>query len=151
MDPHQQQLNQLDPKLKEAYERVMGIGKIPPSPPANPPVSPQSPLGQGAADTSAERVRTPLPISPIPIPPVTPASTPPNQTPATGWTSPVPPPAAAMPPVMPGKNAFGEHGFVAKKKSTVSPVIIVLGVIVFLTVYTIFWIKFFNIKVPFLP
>jgi hypothetical protein len=46
----------------------------------------------------------------------------------------------------------GTTGFVAKKQSSgVSPVLYVLGGIIFLVAYTIFWLKFFKISVPFLP
>lgn len=43
------------------------------------------------------------------------------------------------------------HGFIApKQKSKISPVIIIVGVVAFVIVYTLFWLKFFKISVPFL-
>ncbi|OGH10113.1 MAG: hypothetical protein A2152_02325 [Candidatus Levybacteria bacterium RBG_16_35_6] len=37
-----------------------------------------------------------------------------------------------------------------KKKRKVSPLIIVLGVIIFLAVYAVVWVKYFGLTVPFL-
>lgn len=43
------------------------------------------------------------------------------------------------------------HGFVApKKKSGISPLLLILGGVVFVIVYTLVWIKVFNISLPFL-
>jgi hypothetical protein len=105
---------QLDPKLKEAYDRVMGTV-------VNPPTPQQSPAHQ----------------EPIPTTPVMPAA----------------PVHAAIhheetkievqsPTTSPVK--------LPKKKGKISPLIIILGLIVFLAVYAIVWIKFFNINVPYL-
>lgn len=60
-------------------------------------------------------------------------------------------PALAVAPA--GEHGAGTptHGFVApKKKAAVSPVILIFGGIVFLLAYTIFWLKFFNVPIPFI-
>ena len=95
---------QLDPKLREAYDRVMGTVVTPP-PPANP--------------------------EPVSIPPVQPVMQQPAQT--VNVQSPTTEKAAQI-----------------KKKRKVSPLIIVLGVIIFLAVYAVVWVKYFGLTVPFL-
>jgi len=132
MDPRQQQINQLDPKLKEAYEKVMGTG--------NPPINPAAAPLQASAKADMPSLQT----GSTP-PPITPNSPPPQP----NSISFQPKPMQGTP--VGSSSPSPSHGFVAKKRSSVSPVIIVLGIIVFLLVYTLFWIKFFNIKVPFLP
>lgn len=140
MDPHQQQLNQLDPKLKEAYEKVMGKG----NPPANTNLQPNIPTTNENPNLAN--------INPIQAPePASQATTGP-------WAPPVQPGLSTPPPAFQPKpvgtlntNPLSAHGFVAKKKNTVSPAIIVIGTIVFLVVYTLFWMKFFGINIPFLP
>jgi len=48
-----------------------------------------------------------------------------------------------------GKAASGDHGFIStKKQAKISPVILIAGGIVFLLVYTLFWLKFFNVNLP---
>jgi len=88
-------LNQLDPKLKEAYERVMGT-----------PVS------------SAVRSSEP--------------QAPPHQ---ETQTSP----------------QFSTQVVINQKKKKLSPILIAASIILFFAVYTFFWIKVFNLKIPFLP
>ena len=112
---------QLDPKLKEAYDRVMGTVVTPTSP----------------AQTQA----APPPAHSEPVQPVSPPSAQPTpehlpEHPATATTM-VPSPTA-------------EKAAVVKKKRKVSPLIIGLGVIVFLAIYAVVWIKYFGLSVPFL-
>jgi len=95
MDP--QKLAQLDPKIREQYERVMGTA----IPQAS--AQPAQPLG---------------------------TTTPPQ--PQTNF---------AAPPVMPMK----------KKGSSIMPVLFAIVGIIFLIIYTLFWTKIFNVKLPFLP
>lgn len=169
MDPHQQQINQLDPKLKEAYEKVMGTGNSPLniSKPTNtiaPP--PNNPL----TESNPTIIQSVSPATPFPPPnknPVILTSSEqaiPQQAPISissnenGWVPPnqptIPPINTTMhtaTPIPQAKNVFGAHGFVAKKKTTISPVIITLMLIVFFVVYTFFCLKLFNVKLPFLP
>lgn len=165
MDP-KQQLNQLDPKLQEAYNRVMGTASnagtpasnaaspTPPAAPAQNNPQPQPPSFQPVAPTPPPT----QPVTPIPQPqtiPTPPApiqptpSTPPPQTPDTV--------AATISIGGQGLTATGgPSGFVASaqaapgKKHGVSPVILLFGALVFFLVYTLVWVKVFNLSVPFI-
>ncbi|MBI2074803.1 MAG: hypothetical protein HYT83_03145 [Candidatus Levybacteria bacterium] len=143
MDP-----KQLDPKLKEAYNRVMGTSipsPTPPSPTSNP--------------------TAPEPVVPVSTPPANPIPKP-TQSPMTNPVTPVAPQPAAQEPVMavtpepiPSQPTASVEskipisGFVApeQKKHGISPLIIVLGMLVFFVVYALFWVKFFGVSLPFLP
>jgi hypothetical protein len=91
---------QLDPKLKEAYDRVMGT-VVPPQP------APQA-----------------IPVQ--------------NQ----AQSAPAHPSAQATPPTLIPQE---KSGF-ARKKKGISPLILLLGVIVFLIIYTVVWIQIFGVK-----
>lgn len=112
----------LDPKLKEAYDRVMG-GNFNPSAPMPNPVPPK-----------AENP---------PPPPSAPAVNP------TPYSAPLATPAPAdMPPLSvmsPSTAASGEQVISTKKKSKISPIIFLLGGFVFLVIYAVVWGKIFNL------
>ncbi|HEX7042483.1 MAG TPA: hypothetical protein VF189_04490 [Patescibacteria group bacterium] len=144
MDP--KQTAQLDPKLKEAYDRVMGtpttqqVPTIPnaptvPSPQVSP--SPQDPTMPSMTQTPAPSLSPSMPASnpPLPVAPVVmPHST---ETIKIGGGNPQP---VASP-----------QGMVAKPtKKGISPVILILGAVVFLVAYTLFWVKFLNVPIPFI-
>lgn len=123
MDPKAAQT--LDPKLKEAYDRVMGA-TIPKTPSQQMP-SVDMPTPQKETENPAE-----------PMHPPAPAATP---------TQPVP---AAPTHTIPHPSS----GFVApheEKKSPVSGTLLIVAGVVFLLVYTLFWLKWFGIPLPFLP
>ncbi|MCL5438992.1 MAG: hypothetical protein M1268_03310 [Patescibacteria group bacterium] len=125
MDPKNP--SQLDPKLKEAYDRVMGTNISPSSPASQPSMStPQSPISEPAAP----QVFTP---TTSPRPQTVSASSQPQTTmvnsPSSSFVA------------KPGKAKSG--GF--------SPVLIIFGLLVFFAVYALFWVKFFGISIPFLP
>jgi hypothetical protein len=102
---------QLDPKLKEAYDRVMGTVVTPPQRPPEP--THQEPVTAPPAQPQAMAIPQPA---------------------TTIEHTPTPAPAAHT----------------EKKKGKVSPLIIALGLIVFLLIYTLVWIKYFGVPVPFL-
>lgn len=112
----------LDPKLKEVYERVMGTptaksGVIPPLPtpaPAavQPPPKPQAPAPQ------------------TPVQPTMMQATPNTSGPATSSTT-----FVAQPPAT---------------KPKISPVIIIVGGVAFFIAYVLFWLSFFGVPIPFL-
>lgn len=133
MNPNQQAL---DPKLKEAYDRVMGVGTQPTAAATQPqPVEPQA---EGARDAEGARGTA------APVQPVEPtAQAPISQSPVT--PTPMQPTEAAQAAVPETKNYVAGS---EEKKSGISPVIIGLGVFVFLIVYTLFWVRFFNIPLP---
>lgn len=122
MDPKMP--SNLDPKLKEAYERVMGTTIPKPSAPPTP-AAPSSPNPTAQIPT----------VEPTPQTPPTPAPSAAPQTMANVGTTP--------------------SAFVANpqkgKSGGISPVIIFLGLLVFFIVYALFWLKFFNVSLPFLP
>lgn len=118
MDPKKS--TELDPKLKEAYERVMGTSFTP------------------AASQTATMPPMPAQPRPTPIPQPTAAPT----------------VAAAVKPVAAIRPGGVANTFVVKKggaKSGISPILLILAGIIFFAVYTIFWVKFFNISIPGLP
>lgn len=192
MDP-KQQLSTLDPKLKEAYERVMGTSAKPTTQPQNPiattapslspsptsvpmpnlnnsnssgpfptpsintvnqsvpPASPQpmSPsLGpSGSIAQPPQMLQTPQPMSspaPTIINPGSPAPQPTTGPVKVQFNTQIGQPAQAQSP----KSGMGLQN--QKKKGSVSPVLIVVAGIVFLIAYAIFWMKVFNIPIPFL-
>lgn len=140
MDP---KLSNLDPKLQEAYNRVMSGPATPPSTGTVP--SPQQPVSPAAPAIPA-------------VPPVTPSSTPVVPTPAA------PDPAAVQP--QPQVSSFGgtiafnannagknQGTTVGVKKGggAIKTLVVGLGIIIFLLGYTVVWIYIFKLNVPFLP
>lgn len=136
MDP--QKLASLDPKLREAYQRVMGTPL--------PQVQPASPRG--------EPVQPPTPSQP-PVSEPEPAI--PQQPPLGAnnfvqMNSEVASAPTAAPPASPNFVAPATASTIAvKKKSMMMPVMIGAAALVFLAIYTLFWTKLFSLKVPFLP
>lgn len=129
-------MSDLDPKLREAYERVMGTALA-----ANP-TQPATPSQQAA----------PTPLEPAPV--QSPAQTPLNQALPTQPIPPPPPPITQQFHAEPAKSFLPSltpmvASAPATKQKLSTVVIIILGVVFFL-VYTIFWIKFFNLSVPFI-
>lgn len=166
MDP--QKLSQLDPKLRDAYQRVMGT-------PIPAPVQVQTP----PMPTPPMPDPNPVPPAPQPEPPMPPPAggpTPPIQEPSSIPT----PPEPAIPqpePSIPQQPPVAANNYVQmnsqipstpisanfsvpmpqaqtiaiKKKSGMMPLLIGASALVFLVVYTLFWTKLFNFKIPFLP
>lgn len=199
MDP--QKLSQLDPKLREAYQRVMGtqIPKVqnvpiqiqtptPPTPtpdptPAPPPQPQPEPTPLPNPPTGEDKP-TPLIEKPT-LPPSTPQSVFGSQS-ATNPQSQVPPaesnpapaggptPGPAIPtqqasnfvqmnsevastPIMaastPNFTAPPQTQTIAVKKkgNMIMPILMGIVIVVFLVIYTLFWTKIFDFKLPFLP
>lgn len=122
-------LGQLDPKLKAAYDRVMSTS-----------------VNTNTAPAAPAAAHTPSTATPPPVPTPPPAPPPPahhtplhatnlmeSTTPSTGST--------AIPKVTEPKKA----------KGGISPVILIVGGIVFFAVYTLLWVTVFKIPIPFLP
>lgn len=113
----------LDPKLKETYERVMGT--VIPNPPAQTPSdgaqAPQSkPTSEPIAPNLAAQTN-PAPIESVPSETFQPTF--------------VPPPAVSA----------QTQVFSTTKKSKISPFILVLGAIAFFIIYLIIWVKVFGL------
>lgn len=127
-------LSGLDPKLREAYERVMNG----PSPaPSGTSVPPANPL-------------TPPPVTP----PITTQTPQPEAVPAAAPLSPPPPtpvPAASSFAFNSNYQTNQRTTTVKKAGGKVSSVLIILGLVVLLVAYTFVWIYLFKLKIPFLP
>lgn len=177
MDP--QKLSQLDPKLREAYQRVMGT-QVPQ--PQVIPVQAQTPTPPPVPTPGP----TPVP-QPQPEPEPTPISTPTIEEPPTAPEPPVAPPVSEPQPAIPqpanptsppaavqSNNFMQMNSEVAaaptpdgglnfatpvqtqiiatkKKSNLLMPVMIGIASLVFIAVYTLFWTRIFNFKFPFLP
>lgn len=124
MDP--QKLSQLDPKLREAYERVMGT---PSTPDPIPPPQPIPPVEQPAIPSPTE------PIQPVA-----------SETPVTPITE----PATTNFDQMNSEAATQTQTPAVKKKNIFMSILIVLGIVVFVAIYTLIWTKIFNLRLPFL-
>lgn len=158
MDPKSS--SPLDPKLQEAYNKVMGTQIPSPAPsdttplatppqtspdiptPSMPstPISSQIPSDTTMPSSAPAEVTSAQPL-PTPEEPAAPVATPAVQATVSVGNA----------PTMSYDNATPTQGFSAdKKKMKISPVIIIIGGIVFLIVYSIVWIKVFNLQVPYI-
>lgn len=167
MDP---KLSNLDPKLKEAYDRVMN-GPAPSPVGTNSPVPPApNPVIQGTPP-SINPVQAPSPVSNFshnisPIQP--PGSFSNSQSPAApSFSGEVPninqaPPTQAINPTpainstiaFNASNAGKNQGTTPAKHGgsrSMMPILIGLGVIGLLAAYTFVWVIVFDLKLPFLP
>lgn len=161
MDP---KTTTLDPKLKEAYERIMGTTvpspaqkttpilnpQAPITPPtAKPTQTPQAPLPQAPKLQVQEVTPEPLKIStfepPPPLPPNPTPQAPSNemvQSPVFNpqknpFVNPLPPPADIM-----GQDT---NINAAKKKNNLKPIFLTLGGLIFFVIYGVVWAKVFNL------
>lgn len=174
MDP--QKLSQLDPKLREAYQRVMGTVIL--DPPTAPPAQTQTPLSPIPDPTptpvpqpAPEQTPTPQP-QPQPEPAINPQQTAVNPQPEPTLTSePSVPPQAlpkasnfvqmnsevpAAPTPAPAPNfttpaSQAQTAAIKKKGGMMMPVLFGIVGVIFVVIYTLFWTKIFNFKLPFLP
>jgi outer membrane biosynthesis protein TonB len=146
MDPKAGQI--LDPKLKEAYDRVMGASIPQAAPPAPPPVT------HTTAATPLPHMEPPKPvvdahplINPLPKEEHAAAS---SASPQSATASPTAPAPGAQPH---GTMSFSAayvapHG---EKKAPISGTLLIIAGMLFLAVYTLFWMKWFGMAIPFLP
>ncbi len=113
----------LDPKLKEAYDRVMG-GNFNPIPPAS---------------KIPEIPKTEAPAAPLPSPAVAPPP------PSIPLTNPVEPSQPELPPLnvmSPSTtSSTGKQAASAKKKLKISPIIFLVIGLAFFVVYAVVWGK----------
>ncbi|MBI2195496.1 MAG: hypothetical protein HYU48_00415 [Candidatus Levybacteria bacterium] len=138
------QLAGLNPKLQETYNRVMNtpIQGVPPT-----------------QTTSQEQQSS----APLPPPPAQAASPAPSEgqsqvfTPQQPASQTVEVPAkeeivTVQAPQEPIVDASNSQVFSSKKKAgQISPIVMVVGIVVFLAVYTLVWVKIFGASLPFLP
>ena len=132
MDPNA--LSNLDPKLKETYEKVMGTNTASPaqSAPPTPVDGAPTPIQENPnSDGLSAPIQPPLPDNPAQS----------SESPQTVTINqPLPNPAAASSDII--TKPQGGHGGLIK-------VFYVLGATVFFVIYIFFWMKIFNISLPF--
>lgn len=146
MDPKKSQ--DLDPKLKEIYERVMGTT-----------VAPTNPTPASAIQNQAP-TPPPLPSYETPKPPPTSQQTAPITTPqALSKEEPkIDLPASREQTSEQAKPEYQAYtstpaGVIAKEKggSKMLNVLLVVAAVLFFSIYALFWLRFFNLSLPFLP
>lgn len=125
MDPTA--LSNLDPKLKETYDRVMGT----PSPTSDSSPTPTTPPADTTSSTNSE-----LPTNELSAP--TPTNMGQEPHPETVTIS-QPLPAAPSSSIV--NKPHGHSGLIR--------VFYILGAMVFFVIYVFFWAKIFNIQLPF--
>lgn len=174
MDP--QKLSQLDPKLRDAYQRVMGT-TIPepqaqtPTPPAPPipdptptPVPQPQPEPESPQLPASEPQSIPTSEPAIPQPPPAPTNEP--EPPPTPQPS-IPTPTAqannfvqmnSEVPATPAQNftvpspmSQAQNAAIKKKSGMMMPILFGIVGLVFIAIYTLFWTKILNFKLPFFP
>jgi len=129
-------INDLDPKLKETYERVMGTSFSPADPAPTP-----TPVQERPIQTTVTE-QPPLGNAFEPVPPM-------PQQPPIG-------PAPEMLPPLQGPNPFQEvqappamvlvnGATVTKKKNILKPVLLIVGGVVFFIAYGVIWAKVFGL------
>lgn len=133
--------NDLDPKLKEAYERIMG-GPAPQNPqqpnPQNPtPAQSQSiPQPQPAPQMQTEQVNE---LTPPVIPPTLPQDDITQSPISMGSTTFVNPNPTAS------EVTEGDSTVAPKKKGSFMPILVFVGGLVFFFVYAVIWSKVFGL------
>lgn len=143
MDPNK--IGQLDPKLKEAYERVMKTT-------VTPPVS-QSQAPMQSAQTMASSV-PPAPISAPPHIPPTPDAVSAEPQPAPSPLPPSPTITGTPAPAESKSSSFSAYKtgtLKAHKAGSVPKVLWIVLAIVFFIAYTLLWTRVLGVSLPFLP
>ena len=174
MDP--QKLSQLDPKLRDAYQRVMGT-VIPETQPSAQPQTPdpiqRPPTANGNTILSPKPQLQPAPpiVQPVakPQPLINPQPQPIQAQQAPQQAAPAQPTpnfarmnseiptttiAPAVAPANPNFSAPAPQAqtmVIKKKSSGIMPIIFFFVGLIFIVIYTLFWTKIFNLKLPFLP
>lgn len=179
MDP--QKLSQLDPKLREAYQRVMGTSMSDSAPAGGP--TPPPPMPDPNSIPQSQPLPTTEPIPTPPPPTIENPTTQPTQPSEAPMSEPQSQPLTPQPEAIPTLQSVPQQppiqpanfdqmnsevaaplpsaNFTApapqtqtnslKKKNSMIPILIGIAGIIFIAVYTLFWTKIFNFKVPFLP
>jgi hypothetical protein len=147
MDP--QKLSQLDPKLRDVYQRIMGTqvakpqaNSVPPQPKTSPFRAPTftPPIQQSQPQPQTAPAKPPISAQPAPV--------------FAQMNSQMPTPAltTAVPGIMPPAPQAQVQSMPAEKKGgSMKFTLFSIIFLVFLVVYTLFWVKIFNLKLPFLP
>jgi len=116
-------VNDLDPKLKETYERVMGTSLTP---------------AGSSIPTQSPPIKATVAASPIPGPSVKPA---PVMVASPQSTKPTPVPEIQIP----STGNLMKNATTTKKKKSSKVVLLIAGGIVFFVVYGVIWAKIFGL------
>ena len=135
--------NNLDPKLKEVYEKVMGISFDPDA---------QQQMETQKTTVTTQPILQTQPISQVPLSSVFQPQTPPRAAEPPAFvpssiqqtTQPVNP-TEVFKPVAAQNNQTATFNVSEVKKRGISPVILVLGGITFFALYTVIWAKIFGL------
>jgi hypothetical protein len=120
-----------DPKLQEAYNRVMNGPSVPPPPAPMP-----------AAPTMPQQSTAPMQPAPMPAAPVQPSAVP---------TQPAAPMTASTLAFNANNPSKNQGATVKRGGSKIMSLVVALGIIILLVVYTFVWIYVFKLQIPFLP
>jgi hypothetical protein len=134
-------INDLDPKLKETYERVMGTSFSPADPAPTPTPAPERPMQttvveQPLMNNNLEPI---APMAPMPQPP---PMNPVQEMPAMQMSQ-VPSPFQEAPP--PPASVLVNGATTTKKKSILKPLLLAVGGIIFFVAYGVVWAKIFGL------
>lgn len=146
MDPNS--LSHLDPKLRETYERVMGASKPSPSAPA-------TPIDGPSANSSPQLSSTPTPndAAPLESNPKDPSTDAKLQSEPLAPSSSVADPEPQPQTVNISQPIDNSHEITQTNEHQghqgLLKVFYILGTTVFFMVYVFFWLKIFNISLPF--
>ena len=166
MDPNS--ALQLDPKLKETYNKIMGFSpdNTTSAPTANDPTAnqPNFPLPDANATATAiptpaaeitNPLQTPPPVQPENQTPTQPLNAIPNnildlKPEANNALAPTENKEVKPEKLKEDKNNPEVHGFIAhnNNEQKISPIILVLAAVVLLIAYALFWIKLLNLHIP---
>jgi hypothetical protein len=135
-------VNDLDPKLKETYERVMGTSFSPSANPIPAPVM-QRPIQTTVVEQPVAEQSPQAVVQPLPPLPQQPAANPMQEmVPSPQMTKmPTTFQATAMPPA----NVLIKNATTTKKKNFLKPVLFTVGGIIFFIVYGVVWAKVFGL------
>jgi len=127
----------LDPKLKETYERVMGTSFTP----ATPPPTQTHPIQTTVVQESQPQIAA-QPVMPTPLPPINVANPAQEmvqspQMPRIGdpFTETAPPPATVI----------MRSATTTKKKNMLMPILLMIGGLIFFVAYGVIWAKVFGL------
>lgn len=136
MDP---KLSATDPKLQDAYDRVMNGPATPPGGTVVP--SPAVPPTQYSPQINAAPIQPQTPPPPAPAMPQAAPMSPASPSPVGGGT-------IAFNANNPSKN---QGATVKRGGSKIMTLVLGVGIIVLLVAYTFVWIYVFKLQIPFLP
>jgi hypothetical protein len=131
-------VNDLDPKLKETYERVMGTSFTPAAAPA----AQSRPVQTTVVEQPVVEPAAQVPVQPLPPLPQQLASNPMQEMVQSPQMTKMPPfQVTAVPPA----SVMIQNATTTKKKSFLKPALLIIGGIIFFIAYGVIWAKVFGL------